>query len=207
MSTGPPGASPLKMYFEPFGCESPIPAVGCVMHRTTVSLLATLAVFESSSVNCIPGTTVEIVLNGLRCSLGASGLGSHVSVWLMPPCSKITRTRLALAAGLVCGAARTWVPPSAAIVLPSPIPIKLRRETGRWSCIVRSLRRSIILPVDGLHRAWISLTDYAHRAKLTLCLHAISLTSPVRSFWLPVPQPAWENQWPLPSAVRVPKWR
>ena len=33
----------------------------------------------------MPGTLVFIGVNGLRNSLGASGLGSHVSKWLQPP--------------------------------------------------------------------------------------------------------------------------
>ena len=131
MSTAPPGASPEKMYCEPFGCESPIPGVGCVMQRTTLSLSATFAVRLSSSVNCIPGTTVEIVLNGLRCSVVASGFGSKVSMCDTPPCSKITKTCFAcpFRPELVAARADGKLPkPATCARPPSPRPMKLRRR-------------------------------------------------------------------------------
>ena len=61
-----------------------MPGFGCVMQRTTVSLSAWRAVRVSSSVNRIPATSVSIVSNGVRCSAGASGLGSNVSMWDTP---------------------------------------------------------------------------------------------------------------------------
>ena len=52
---------------------------------------------RSSSVNRMPGTSGVDGLEGLRCSAGASGLGSQVSICETPPCSKITRTFFAAA--------------------------------------------------------------------------------------------------------------
>src|SRR6266849_8606613 len=48
-------------------------------------LSITCAHFGSISESVIPGTLVDMVPNSPRYSTGASGLGSHMSIWLGPP--------------------------------------------------------------------------------------------------------------------------
>src|SRR5262249_60609372 len=56
--------------------------------RITVSLSRIAACRGRCSQRRTPGTLVGIVPNGPRTSAGASGLGSHVSMWLGPPDSQ-----------------------------------------------------------------------------------------------------------------------
>ena len=86
ISSGPDGCEPDRAYCVPLGWAS-APAFAWCIERTTASLSARWAVFASSSVNCIPGTRVEIGLYGLRSSLIWRGLGSQVSMCDSPPCS------------------------------------------------------------------------------------------------------------------------
>jgi len=63
------------------------------------------------------GTDVEIVSNGPRISLGASGFGSHISMWLGPP--RIQRRMTFLVCfGLLMIFAPTGAAPAAAFVAP-----------------------------------------------------------------------------------------
>src|SRR5438270_6501211 len=60
--------------------------------RITVSLSMIAACRGRCSENRTPGTLVAIVPNGPRTSEEASGLGSHISMWLGPPESQNTIT-------------------------------------------------------------------------------------------------------------------
>src|SRR5689334_13096328 len=60
--------------------------------RITVSLSMIAACRGRCSQKRTPGTLVPIVPNGPRTSAGASGLGSHMSMWLGPPESQKTIT-------------------------------------------------------------------------------------------------------------------
>src|SRR5689334_18590622 len=53
----------------------------------------------------MPGVAVAIGVNSPRISAGASGLGSQLSWWLMPPQQKITMHDFALPPPLVAAAA------------------------------------------------------------------------------------------------------
>ena len=57
--------------------------------QSTLRMIDSLSAMEACSgrcsVNCTPGSFVWIVPKGLRISCGASGFGSHISIWLGPP--------------------------------------------------------------------------------------------------------------------------
>src|SRR5262245_7435388 len=65
------------------------------MLRTTASLSARGAIFGRCSPKRTPGTRVGMVLKTPRTSAGASGLGSHMSIWLCPPPANRIRTERA----------------------------------------------------------------------------------------------------------------
>ena len=64
--------SPESICIEPAGW----PGAVCIIDRTVVILSARAACRGNSSVKCTPGIFVEIVRNGPRYSLDASGFGS-----------------------------------------------------------------------------------------------------------------------------------
>ena len=64
--------SPESICIEPAGW----PPAFWFIERTIVNLSAIFAFIGSSSVSCMPGTLVEIVLKGPRYSLPMSGFGS-----------------------------------------------------------------------------------------------------------------------------------
>jgi hypothetical protein len=64
--------------------------------RITLSLSAIEACSGRCSVKKVPGTFVATVAKGLRISCGASGFGSHMSMWLGPPESQNMMTDLGL---------------------------------------------------------------------------------------------------------------
>ena len=68
-----------------------------------VSLSIIAACFGRYSHSRTPGRAVAIVPNGPRISRGASGLGSHVSMWLGPPVIHNRITLLLPAHGLAAG--------------------------------------------------------------------------------------------------------
>src|SRR5579871_4450091 len=61
-------------------------------------MIDSLSAIEACSGRCsqndTPGSFVGIVENGPRISVGASGLGSHMSIWLGPPDSQNRITAL-----------------------------------------------------------------------------------------------------------------
>src|SRR2546427_9669333 len=73
------------------------PLSACEWLRTMVNLSLIFAHCLQCSVKITPGDFVEIVLNGPRISMGASGLGSHMSCCGGPPSRKMKMQDFALA--------------------------------------------------------------------------------------------------------------
>ena len=88
--------------------------------RSIESLCAMEACRGRCSENLTPGMVVWMVEKGPRTSAGASGLGSHISIWLGPPESQNSTTAFFLLPGATLAAGEKPARGSAA-KLPNPV--------------------------------------------------------------------------------------
>ena len=84
--------------------------VWLLAEQSTLRMIDSLSMIRACSGRCsqtrMPGTRVAIDRYGPRISAGASGLGSHMSIWLGPPESQNRMTALRSAAGVSARADR-----------------------------------------------------------------------------------------------------
>ena len=160
ISTGPPGASPEKMYCDPLGCELPMPGIGCVMQRTTASLSSVsprslrqqFADEDGLLARWWPDVVPE---RAAHAQPAASGLGSHVSICDTPPCSNRTRTLVARPALVVLAVAKR--PPASDSRPHAPRPMKLRRFSRDTCSIIEDSRFRTSGAVRGRFRTTAAL--------------------------------------------------
>src|SRR5437879_9330124 len=86
----PRGSCPLQISASADSCETCL----CVIERMMTNLSACFAVNGRRSEMRMPETLVSMGANWLRYLESTSGLGSQLSIWLMPPLSKIGRAHV-----------------------------------------------------------------------------------------------------------------